>query len=79
MKLANAVGKRIKELLFKKKITQYKLAKNTCLNFKTLSSLINEKTTDIKLSTIYLCTQHLNITLTEFFNSPLFSEENIEI
>lgn len=79
MKLANAVGKRIKELLFQKNITQYKLAKSTCLNFKTLSSLLNGKTQDVKLSTIYLCSQVLNISLQEFFNSPLFNPENIEI
>ena len=79
MKLANAVGKRIKELLFKNNITQYKLAKTSCLNFKTLSSLINSKTTDIKLSTVYLCTQVLNISLEEFFASELFNPDNIEI
>ena len=79
MKLANAVGKRIKEILFKNNYTQYKLAKTTCLNFKTLSALINEKTTDVKLSTIYLCAQALNISLQDFFASPLFDAENIEI
>lgn len=34
MKLAKAVGIRTKELLFEKKITQYRLTKITCLNEK---------------------------------------------
>lgn len=79
MKLAEAVGKRTKELLFEKNMTQYRLTKITCLNEKTVSDLLKGKTTDIKFSTIYLITDALNIKLTEFLNSPLFDKENIEI
>ena len=79
MKLAEAVGKRTKELLFKKNMTQYRLTKITCLNEKTVSDLLKGKTTDVKFSTIYLITDALNIKLTEFLNSPLFDKENIEI
>lgn len=77
MKLAEAVGKRTKELLFKKNMTQYRLTKITCLNEKTLSDLLKGKTTDVKFSTIYLIANALEISLIEFFNSPLFNEENI--
>lgn len=79
MKLGEAVGKRIKELLFNLKMTQYRLTKITCLNEKTISDLIKGKTTDVKLSTIYLITNAFNISLIEFFNSELFAETNIEI
>lgn len=79
MKLAEAVGKRTKELLFEKNMTQYRLTKITCLNEKTVSDLLKGKTTDVKFSTIYLITDALNIKLTEFLNSPLFDKENIEI
>lgn len=77
MKLAEAVGKRTKELLFEKNMTQYRLTKITCLNEKTLSDLLKGKTTDVKFSTIYLIANALEISLIEFFNSPLFNEENI--
>lgn len=77
MKLAEAVGKRTKELLFEKNMTQYKLTKITCLNEKTVSDLLKGKTTDVKFSTIYLISNALNISLIEFFDSPLFNEENI--
>ena len=79
MKLAEAVGKRTKELLFEKNITQYRLTKLTCLNEKTISDLLKGRTTDVKFSTIYLIANALNISLIEFFNSPFFNEDNIEI
>jgi len=79
MTLAQAVGKRTQELLFSNNMTQYRLTKITCLNEKTLSDLIKGKTTDVKFSTIYLISNAFEISLVEFFNSPLFKEENIEI
>lgn len=79
MKLAQAVGKRLKELLFEKGMTQYRLVKVTCLNEKTVSDLIKGKTSDVKLSTIYLIAQALDMSLIEFFDSPLFDKFNIEI
>ncbi len=79
MKLAEAVGKRTKELLFEKQMTQYRLVKITCLNEKTVSDLIHGKTTDVKFSTIFLIADALNISIKEFMNSPLFDRTNIEI
>ena len=79
MKLAQAVGIRTKELLFQKKITQYRLVKFTCLNEKTISDIIHGRTSDIKFSTIYLISEALNITIQEFFDSKLFSMDNLEI
>ena len=79
MKLAEAVGKRTKELLFKKNMTQYRLTKITCLNEKTISDLLKGKTADVKFSTIYLITSALDISLIDFLNSPYFDRENIEI
>lgn len=79
MNLANAVSKRTKELLLKNKITQYRLTKTTCLNEKTIRDLLNNRTSDIKLSTIFLIAQTFNMTLEEFFNSDIFANENIEL
>lgn len=79
MKLAEAVGKRTKELLFEKNITQYRLTKVTCLNEKTVSDLLKGKTTDVKFSTIYLIVNAFNISLIDFFKSTLFDQDNIEL
>lgn len=78
MNLGNATGKRIKELLFEKNMTQYKLQKITCLNEKTLRDLINGKTKDVKLSTIFLIANAFEMSISEFVSSPLFDQENIE-
>lgn len=79
MNLANVVGKRLQELLFEKKTTQYRLCKITCLNEKTVSDLIKGRTKDVNLSTIYLIVHALEMNLVEFFNSPLFAHQNIEV
>lgn len=79
MKLAEAVGKRTKELLFEKNMTQYRLTKITCLNEKTLSDLLKGKTCDVKFSTIYLIVEAFNMSILEFFDSSLFNKENIEV
>lgn len=76
MNIAQAVGCRVKQLLFEKEITQYRLVKQTCLNEKTISDLIKGKTKDVKLSTIMLMCNVFSITLQEFFTSDLF--DNIE-
>ena len=79
MKLAEAVGMRTKELLFEKKITQYRLTKITCLNEKTISDILHGRTSDIKFSTIYLIANAFNITIQEFLNSAIFNMSNLEI
>ena len=79
MKLSIAIGKRIQELLFSKNITQYRLAKLTCLSQNCISNIIRGKNSDINFSTIYLIAQALNISLVEFLNSRLFDSDNIEI
>ena len=78
MKLAQAVGIRTQELLFEKKITQYRLVKLTCLNEKTISDIIQGRNSDIKFSTIYLIATALNLTIQEFFNSPIFDASKLE-
>ena len=79
MNLAQAVAKRTIELLKIKNMTQYRLVKITCLNEKTISDLLHFKTADVKLSTIYLITNALEVSMVEFFNSPLFNSNNVFI
>lgn len=79
MTLGVAVGKRIMELINEKDISQYRLAKNTCLDYKTINDLLNKNTNNVKISTIFLIANELNMTLNQFFDSPLFDNINIEI
>lgn len=79
MNLAIATGKRTKELLFQKSMSQYRLQKITCLNEKTITDLIKGRTSDVKLSTVYVIASAFGMTLSEFTASPIFNSENIEI
>lgn len=74
MTIAEAVGKRLKELLFEKGITQYRLVKVTCLNEKTIRDLIRGKTKDVNLLTVYLIADALGMKISEFTNCEYFDE-----
>lgn len=77
MSLSEAVSKRISELCRQRNITQYGLHKLSGVPQSTLSTIINCKFTGMKLRIIYEICEGLEISLTEFFESPLFSRESI--
>lgn len=77
MLLAEAVAKRLDELLEERKITAYKLFILSGVGQSTISAIRNKKNRSVDLRIIYELTQGLEISLTEFFDSPLFSVENI--
>lgn len=77
--LPQAIAKRIKELLYSTKITQYRLTKTTCLSEKTIRDILHERTSDVKISTLYLIANAFGLSLNEFFDSSIFDEKNILI
>lgn len=79
MNIAEATAKRISELLLEKNKTQYRLQKETCLSEKTIRDILHNRTKDINSSTVYLIASAFGLSLSEFYNSPLFNEENIEV
>ena len=74
-----AVALRITELLRERKITQYRLAMNSGITHSTLKNIIHETVKDNLLSTVILIASGFNMTVSEFLNSPLFLEENLDI
>ncbi len=78
MKLAEAVAKRTKDLLFLQNKTQYRLGKDTCLSRTAIQRMFHGKTSNVSLSTICLFAQFFNMTLKEFFDDPVFDPENLE-
>lgn len=77
MQLNKAVAERIKELMNERNLTQYALHKLSGVPQSTLSTIINCRFPGMKLRIIYEICEGLEITLEEFFNSPLFARENI--
>lgn len=75
----HAVALRIEELLKQKNITRYRLAMNSGVTHSTLKNIIHETVRDNLLSTLILIAGGFDMTISEFLNSPLFSEENLNI
>lgn len=79
MTLNEAFAIRAKKLLKENKITQYSLHYNTGLAHSTLNYIFHAKTNASNFKTMALIIKALGVSLTEFFNDPLFDFDNLEI
>lgn len=78
MQLNEAVSKRISEILHERDMTQYQLYIKSGLPKSTINSVINCLYDSVKLRVIHEMCQGLDISISEFFTSPLFDENNLE-
>lgn len=78
MQLNEAVSMRLKELLQERGMTQYQLYTRSGVPKSTISNLINCAYDSVKLRIIHELCQGLQISVPEFFNSPLFQEDNLD-
>ena len=78
MKLNEAVSERLQELLLERNMTQYQLSMKSGDPKSTIGNLVHCQYDSMKLRIIHELCQGLNITISEFFNSNLFNEENLE-
>ena len=67
-----AVSLRLYELLSEKKMTIYKLYKNSGLDRDNVYNLVRGKNADVKLSTLEAICETIGISLKEFFRSKYF-------
>ncbi len=77
MRLNEAVSKRIKELCNIYNLTQYQLSQKTGVPQSTISTISKCKFNSMKLRIIYEICDGLEISLVDFFNSPLFDRMNL--
>lgn len=77
MTLSEALSERIDELLVKKKLTQYKLAKLSGLAQTTIADIRKMKNKGTNIQNINSIAQGFGMDLIEFFDSPLFKGDNI--
>ena len=77
MQLNQAIAIRIKDLCNKKGITQYQLFKLSGVPQSTISTILNCTYPSMKLRIIYEICDGLGIELKDFFDSPLFSRDNL--
>lgn len=78
MKLNEAISMRLNELLNERGMTQYQLFMKSGVPKSTIGNVINCSYDSVKLRIIHEMCQGLGISITEFFQSSLFDENNLE-
>ena len=78
MKLNQAINGRLTELLKEKQMTQYQLFIKSGVPKSTIGNVINCSYDSVKLRVIHEMCQGLGISISEFFDSPLFQESNLD-
>ena len=79
MKINNAIGQRIQELAKQKNLTMYALQYKAGVSPSTFYNIIYNKKNAGNVKATLTIIYALDITPEEFFDSPLFDKENIEI
>jgi len=77
--IRRALALRIDELLKEKDMTRYRLAVISGVSHSTLKNICSGNIRSCMLSTTMKIAHGFGLTVKEFFNSPLFSEENLDI
>lgn len=78
MKLNEALSQRLQELLQERSMTQYQLYMKSGVPKSTIGNVIHCAYDSVKLRIIHEMCQGLGIGINEFFDSPLFDEDNLE-
>ncbi len=79
MTLNQAFAIRVREILGKKNITQYKLEQLTGIYHSTLTAMLNNKVNASNFRNIAIIIRELGYSMTEFFDSPVFNFDNLDI
>ena len=78
MQLNEAVSKRLTELLEANRMTPYQLYMKSGVPKSTIGNILNCAYPSMKLRIIHELCQGFGLSITDFFNSPLFDEDNLE-
>ena len=77
MILEDAVALRIEQLCIERNMTKYNLFLKSGVPQSTLTSIKKKRSRSVKVKTLYAICEGFEISLEEFFASPLFARENI--
>lgn len=79
MTLAEALSIRLAELMSEKRLTAYRLSMLTGVNQTTIADIKKKRNNSVNLRVIFELCQGLGIEIVEFFDSPLFKTDNIDV
>ena len=77
MKLQDAVILRIEQLCIEKNMTKYDLFKTSGVPQSTLTSIKKKRSGAVRINTLYAICEGFDISLLDFFNSPLFDRRKL--
>lgn len=78
MQLNQAVSQRLTELLEERSMTQYQLYMKSGVPKSTIGNVVNCSYDSVKLRILHELCQGLDISISDFFQSPLFEENSLE-
>ena len=79
MTIAEAVVKRIYELVDERQLTINKISTISGVTQSTVSDIVNGVTSNVKIATVKKLCDGLDISIREFFDSPLFDDLEQEL
>lgn len=78
VQLNEAVSRRLLQLLDERNMTQYQLFIRSGVPKSTIGNVVNCSYESVKLRIIHEICQGIGVSISEFFDSPLFDESNLE-
>ena len=79
MTIAEALSVRLTGLMNEKHLTAYRLSMLTGVNQTTIADIKKKRNNSVNLRIIFELCQGLEIEIVEFFDSPLFKTDNIDV
>lgn len=79
MTIAEALSVRLTELMNEKRLTAYRLSMLTGVNQTTIADIKKKRNNSVNLRIIFELCQGLGIEIVDFFDSPLFKTDNIDV
>ncbi len=79
MKLSTAVAMRISNILRERNMSQYRLEKMIAMPHNTMKTLMSERNSGVNLRTVFQIIRGLDMTAAQFFDDPLFENDELEI
>ena len=78
MTICQAVAKRINRLLTERKMSQYRLEKNSGIQHGTMNGIMSAKNKGIELNTVIMIAKGFGLSVIEFLDDPVFLSDTLE-
>lgn len=79
MKVNRAISNRLTEILKEKEISVYRLELNAGIPHATMMSIMNAKRESCNVKTLIIIIRALGMTVAEFFDSPEFESDDLDL